>query len=150
MIWDEEDKKENAIVDGFKKGLNLGMFGFEEMIDRLITIKQNAAYPPYNIERISDNKWCVILAVAGFSEENIEITLEGMQLHIRGNRTEDHKEYLHKGIANRAFHRSFFLAENISITNVLLDLGLLKIYLEKPMENIRTIKIPINKNSITS
>ena len=107
------------------------------------TLKQNAewlantattTYPPFNLKKTSDNKYVIEMAVAGFSKQDIEITLEDKKLFIKGNATADTKEdadkYLHMGIANRAFTRQFTLADNVVIDNAEMLNGILKIWLD--------------------
>jgi len=111
------------------------MLGFEE-IERLIDRvgkAQGDGYPPYNIERLSrsgdDGELLrVTLAVAGFTREQIEITLEDSQLIIKGRQQEDKaREFLHRGIAARQFQKTFVLANGIEVLNADLEHGLLTI-----------------------
>lgn len=94
-----------------------------------------AAYPPFNLKKIEDNKYVIEMAVAGFAKQDIELTLEDNKLLIKGKTASDgdSKEaasYLHKGIADRAFTRQFTLADNVEIHNANLINGMLKIWLE--------------------
>ena len=102
-------------------------------------------YPPYNIEQIGDNGLRITVAVAGFSMDDLAVTLEDNQLVVRGRKNdgEDDRVYLHRGIASRQFHRSFVLAEGIEVSGASLDNGLLQINLERrvPEPEIRTIRI---------
>jgi|SaaInlStandDraft_1057018.scaffolds.fasta_scaffold63892_2 molecular chaperone IbpA len=108
-------------------------------------------YPPYNVARLANDdktSYEIVLAVAGFKEEDIDITLENDQLHIAGaSPVLDHGdsyEYLYKGIAERKFTRSFKLAKNVEVRSASLEDGLLKIELEQIIpdeEKPRTIKI---------
>jgi HSP20 family molecular chaperone IbpA len=98
----------------FNSPLLLGFDHFERVIDRVA--KSSAeGYPPYNIEQISEEMLSITLAVAGFSMDDLEVTIEDNQLVIRGrNSDEDEKRiYLHRGIAARQFERSFVLADGI-------------------------------------
>ena len=103
-------------------------------------------YPPYNIKQVKENKYVIEMAVAGFAKQDIEITLEGNKLVIKGN-TEDSEapeNFLFKGIANRNFTREFQLADKVEIENAELVNGMLKIGLAnmvKLQDNIK--KIPL-------
>lgn len=144
MVW-----KEGDVISDLKKNANNGLLGFEDFFNRLISIKSNVNYPHYNIEKLDENHWCIVLAIAGFAEQDIEISLTGMQLSIKGYKVDEdeYKEFIYKGIANRSFQRSFLLAEGISIERAELSCGLLKIFLQRPISEVKTIKIPISKSS---
>ena len=92
-----------------------------------------SAYPPFNLKKTDDNVYVVELAVAGFGKQDIELTLEDNKLVIKGNTAVDSEEaadYLHKGIADRAFTRTFSLADNVVVNNAQMLNGILKIWLE--------------------
>jgi molecular chaperone IbpA len=92
-----------------------------------------AAYPPFNVKKTDENKYVLELAVAGFGKQDIELTLEDNKLVIKGNSSIDSEEavdYLHKGIADRAFTRSFALNDNVVVNNAAMMNGILKIWLE--------------------
>ena len=123
------------------------LLGFEQL-DRLVerTSKNgNDGYPPYNIEQTGDADYRITLAVAGFAEDDLSITLEDSQLVVRGKQDEGAEErmFLHRGIAARQFQRSFVLAEGIEITAATLENGLLHIDLNKkvPQSVVQTINI---------
>jgi len=110
--------------------------GFDRLFDEMTRSFENTksnGYPPYNIEQINDNEYMITLAVAGFSMENLDITLEKNVLTIEGNTTKADEEinYLHKGIGGRNFRRSFTLAEHIEVEDAGLDLGMLNIHLKR-------------------
>ena len=116
------------------------LLGFEE-IERIldqVAKKSGDGYPHYNIERIpaETEKGEIIritLAVAGFTKDQIEITIEDSQLFIRGKQTEDGSaQFLHRGIAARQFQRTFVLAEGIEVLGADLENGLLSINLARP------------------
>ena len=92
---------------------------------------QTFAYPPYNIEKLSDDAYRVTMAVAGFAESDLEIRVEGQTLTVTGNakKEETAQTYLHRGIAGRSFERRFQLAEHIRVANAALINGLLHIEL---------------------
>jgi len=127
------------------------LLGFEE-IERLIDrAGKNGAdgYPPYNIERITTTDGDVellriTLAVAGFTRDQLEITLEDNQLTIRGQQVDDKsREYLYRGIAARRFQRTFVLADGIEVCAAELSNGLLTIDLERlePERQVKRIEI---------
>ncbi len=126
------------------------LLGFEE-IERLLNrvTKSAEGYPPYNIERFSngDEQPLVIritLAVAGFSEDDLDVSVEENQLIVRGQQDlSNEQEYLHRGIATRQFQRAFVLAEGLEVLGATLKNGLLSIDLAQP-ELERVVKsIPI-------
>ena len=102
------------------------MLGFEQL-ERLLerTAKTgNEGYPPFNIEQTSDRGYRITLAVAGFAEEDLSITVEDRQLVIRGRQRDDSSErvYLHRGIAARQFQRSFVLAEGVDVGDATMEM----------------------------
>jgi len=100
-----------------------------------------ASYPPYNIKQVKENKYVIEMAVAGFSKTDIEITMEGNKMVIKGATVEDDNEtYLHKGIANRAFERAFTLKDTIEIKNAEMANGMLKVWLENIVKTQDAIK----------
>lgn len=132
------------------------LLGFEE-IERLIDRAGKGAgdgYPPYNIERIVQNGergevLRITLAVAGFTRDQLEITVEDNQLSIRGKQHDDKgREYLYRGIAARQFHRTFVLADGIEIRSADLNNGLLSIDLvrHEPERLVRKIEIGERKS----
>ena len=127
------------------------LLGFEEIerqIDR-VTKGAGDGYPPYNIERIEplngeSETLRITLAVAGFTRDQLEITLTDNQLIVRGRQVEEKtKNYLHRGIAARQFTRTFVLAEGIEVESADLADGLLSIDLKRlePERLVRTIEI---------
>ena len=122
------------------------LLGFEQL-DQLVERTAKAGsdgYPPYNIELIGENCYRITLAVAGFAEGDLAITVEGGQLFIRGQQRDDPKrEYLHRGIAARQFTRSFVLAEYVEVEGASLESGLLHIDLvrRRPEPVVQTIRI---------
>lgn len=123
------------------------LLGFEQL-ERLVerTAKTGAeGYPPFNIEATSDNAYRITLAVAGFREEDLAITVEDRQLVVRGRQAEDMAErvFLHRGIAARAFQRSFVLADGVEVGGASMEHGLLHIDLKRavPETVVQTIRI---------
>jgi len=116
------------------------LLGFDQ-IERLIDRASKASgdgYPPYNIERIAavdgrPERLRIALAVAGFSLDDLDVTVEENQLIIRGRQSEDEERtYLHRGIAARQFQRAFVLADGMQVTGAELENGLLSVDLERP------------------
>ncbi|MCF6320179.1 MAG: Hsp20 family protein [Rhizobiaceae bacterium] len=135
-------------ISGFSSPFLLGFEEIERVLDQ-VTKTTSDGYPPYNIERISKAEHSpdiirITLAVAGFAQDDLEVTLEENQLMIRGKQADDpSRQYLHRGIAARQFQRSFVLAEGLEINNAELLNGLLSINLIQPkIENlVRKIEI---------
>lgn len=133
---------------GFSSPLLLGFDELERMLER-VSKASGDGYPPYNIERLKATNGKpemlrITLAVAGFSESDLDVTLEKNQLTIRGKQEEDpDREFLHRGIAARQFQRSFVLAEGIEIAGATLENGLLAINLTRnePDPVVRKIEI---------
>ena len=121
----------------FSSPLLLGFDELERMLDRASKAAGDG-YPPYNIERLAKadgeaERLRITLAVAGFSRDEIDVTVEENQLVIRGRqKEEDDKAYLHRGIAARQFQRAFVLADGMEVTGARLDNGLLELHLERP------------------
>jgi len=106
--------------------------GFDNLFDDLtrITNQQSLNYPPYNIVKTSEDEFHIEVAVAGFSEGEIEINLDNRLLTIKGSKaTEPEAEYLHKGISNRNFLREFTLAEHVEVASAGQKDGILTINL---------------------
>jgi|TARA_X000001388_G_scaffold63269_1_gene49170 HSP20 family molecular chaperone IbpA len=122
------------------------MLGFEQL-ERLLerTAKTSEGYPPFNIEQTSDRSYRITLAVAGFAEGELSITVEERQLVIRGRQRDDGSEriFLHRGIAARQFQRSFVLADGVEVGEAVMENGLLHIDLtmSRPETVVQTIQI---------
>lgn len=123
------------------------LLGFEQL-ERILerTAKSgNEGYPPFNIEQTSDYSYRITLAVAGFAEHDLSITVEDRQLVIRGRHSDDDdaRIFLHRGIAGRQFQRSFVLADGVEIGEAIMENGLLHVDLTraKPETIVQTIAI---------
>ncbi|MEL7428508.1 MAG: Hsp20 family protein [Pseudomonadota bacterium] len=136
-------------LSGFTNPLMLGFDELERVLDR-VGKSGNDGYPPYNIEKIAsgDDKegdmLRITLAVAGFSDEELDISVEENQLMIRGKQVDDRERvYLHRGIAARQFQKAFVLADGMEVTGAELRNGLLSIDLMRlqPERIIRKIAI---------
>lgn len=127
--------------------------GFDRMAalldNALRTDSSSQGYPPYNIEVLEENRYSISLAVAGFAEDDLDINVEKGVLTVRGKKADDgDKNYLHRGIANRAFERKFNLADYIEVTSADLVNGLLTISLLKEIpEAMKPKSIAINQSN---
>ena len=127
----------------------MGFDQFERTIDRISKLSSDS-YPPYNIEQTAPNSIRITIAVAGFNKKDLDISLEGNQLQIRGSREDNDSEkiYIHRGIATRQFQRNFILADGIEVEEASMDNGLLFIDLSQPISNEESKKIEIkDKNN---
>jgi HSP20 family molecular chaperone IbpA len=123
------------------------LLGFEQL-ERLVerTAKTAAdGYPPYNIERLDDNCYRITLAVAGFAEDDLSISVEDRQLVIRGRQSEgdETRIFLHRGIAARQFQRSFVLADGVEVSGATMENGLLHVDLRRIVPEAIVQTIPI-------
>ena len=130
-----------------------------DLVDRQFANSVNTGYPPYNIIKLDENNYQIELAVAGFSLDELSITQNSNELliegqptfkefqdepHIEWQQNEDPRHYIHKGIANRSFKRNFTLADHVEVKNAKLELGILRIQLERKLpEELQPKKIAI-------
>ena len=131
----------------FMLGTHPFLLGFDQL-ERLVerTAKTgNEGYPPYNIEKSTPNSYRITLAVAGFGEDDLSITIEDSQLVVKGRHCADTSDrvFLHRGIAARQFQRTFVLADGVEIGSAIMENGLLHIDLNRasPETIVKTIKI---------
>ena len=127
--------------------------GFDRLATLLDTAMQQNntnGYPPYDIESVDENQYSITLALAGFTEEDVDIQTERGVLTIRGKQSEDKQgNYLHHGIAKRAFERKFQLADHVEVVAAELVNGLLKISLVKEVpEAMKPKRIAIGGGSV--
>jgi HSP20 family molecular chaperone IbpA len=135
-------------VSFFSNPLLLGFGEFERLLERA-SKNSGDGYPPYNIERSpgregESERFRITLALAGFNRDELEITVEENQLIIRGGqKDEEQRSYLHRGIAARQFQRAFVLADGMEVKDAVLENGLLTIDLERrePERIVRRIEI---------
>ncbi|MCC5962213.1 MAG: Hsp20 family protein [Rhodobacteraceae bacterium] len=125
--------------------LLLGFDQLEQLVERTARAGTDG-YPPFNIEMTGDNRFRITLALAGFREENLSITVEKRQLMVRGQQTDaerDERVFLHRGIAARQFQRVFALAEGVEVAQARLENGLLHIDLTRsePEDHVQTVTI---------
>ena len=124
------------------------LLGFDQtraLIDRAAKAAAES-YPPYNVEQRGDRDVRITLAVAGFTPDDLSITLEGRQMTISGKRepSGEDQAFLHRGIAARGFVRSFVLADGLEVDGARLEHGLLHVDLVRP-ENVEPVRrIPIS------
>ncbi len=132
--------------------------GFDRLTNIMDTAMRQSeaaeAYPPYNIQKTGENAYCITLAVAGFSEEELEIVSHDGNLVIEGrvkpNEENNENIFLHRGIAGRAFKRSFQLADHIKIMGANLSNGLLNVELVREIpEELKPRKIEISSSPKT-
>lgn len=125
--------------------------GFEDLfreMDKLQLNSTNTAYPPYNIVSVDENKFQIEIAVAGFADEDLDITVENGQLVITGEKVEEDepRNFVHRGIAMRNFTRSFRLATHIEVEGAKLQNGLLVVTLIRHIpEELKPKKIAISQ-----
>lgn len=124
----------------------LGFDQLERLAER--AAKGAEGYPPYNIEHRAPDGFRITLAVAGFAEDDLTVTIEDRQLMIRGRQSDapDERVFLHRGIAARAFQRSFVLAEGIEVESAALENGLLHIDLRRLTPQGIVKSIPISRS----
>ncbi|HTZ78930.1 MAG TPA: Hsp20 family protein [Stellaceae bacterium] len=131
----------------FNSPLLLGFDHFERTLDR-VAKSQSDGYPPYNVEQTGEHSLRLTLAVAGFSQADLNVQVEDNQLVVRGRQQEETgRVYLHRGIAARQFQRAFVLAEGIEVKSATLDNGLLHIDLIRPQPESRVRAIEIKSGA---
>lgn len=122
--------------------------GFDRIPDLLTSAmaRTEEGYPPYNVEKCSEDRYRIVMALAGFSKDDVEIVVEQNHLVVRGEKNDPNgTTYLHRGIANRAFARHFQLADFIEVTDATMGEGLLVIELKREVpEALKPRSIPIN------
>jgi len=116
---------------------SVGFDRLSRLMDSALTLDGQKSYPPYNIVKRGDNEYRISLAVAGFGEDDIEIVTQKGTLTVKGrSEVEDDFEYLHRGIAGRAFERRFQLADHVEVTSADLVNGLLHVELRRELPEI--------------
>ena len=110
--------------------------GFDDQFNRLAKMHDDLTkhipnYPPYNIYKAEENKYVIELVVAGFGKQDVEITLDGDKLIVKGETKDDTQAFLYKGIATRAFTRSFVVDDQVVVQGAQMINGMLKIFLER-------------------
>ena len=129
---------------------SVGFDVFDNIFDSVFNLNEsNTSYPPYNILK-SDNNYTISLAIAGFSKDEIDVSLQENELVVKGvaKDQDDKIEFLHRGIAGRNFERKFRLADTIKVSDASYEDGLLNIYLEREIpDHQKPRKIEINNKS---
>lgn len=136
--------------DQFSVGFDRMFKEFNNLADTFT--KNIPSYPPYNIRKVDDNKYVIEIAVAGFGESDINIEIDGDTLRVTGDTksTEDaNADFLYRGIAGRAFTRTFALADKVEVKNAEMINGMLRIWLERFAELNKVRKVEINKGATT-
>lgn len=125
--------------------------GFDRLVQMLDSVGgDDNGYPPYNIERLDENKYRITMAVAGFSHDDVRVDVKEQSLTVRGEKAadDDDRVYLHRGIASRAFERRFQLADHVEVTGADMSDGLLHIELSRNLpERMRARRIEIGTGS---
>lgn len=124
------------------------MIGFDRLASMVDA--QPASYPPYNIEKTGEDKYRISMAVAGFGQDDLDITVENGTLIVRGKKqdekTDDGKSYLHRGIATRAFEQRFQLADHIEVRDARIEHGMLSVDLQREVpERLKPRKITVKQ-----
>ena len=127
------------------------LVGFDELEQILLRVAKGAdSFPPYNVEQLDAFTFQITMAVAGYSNEDLDLTQEDNQLVIRGRQEQNpNRHFLHQGIAARSFIKSFVLADGMQIKGAVLENGLLIITLQKPQKKPNIKRIEITKKSQT-
>lgn len=124
--------------------------GFDRLFSILDQVPQAAEWPPYNIEKAGDDAYRITLAVAGFGQDEIELTQNNTSLVVLGQKTaaEGERHFLHRGIAARQFRQTFNLADHVKVTGAALENGLLTIDLVREVpEAMKPRRIAIGGTS---
>ncbi|MFV7770416.1 Hsp20 family protein [Shewanella marisflavi] len=129
----------------------IGFDRLAQLAEHAASNKGNSGYPPYNIELLSENRYRITMAVAGFAMEELDITSEGDKLVVKGTKGEQEGErkYLYQGIAERGFERTFQLADYVTVIGADLENGLLNIDLQREIpEALKPRKIEISSSRL--
>jgi molecular chaperone IbpA len=122
--------------------------GFDRLFDVLDEVQRTAeeTYPPYNIERLDENRFQISVALAGFSSDEVALTVEQNVLTLEGHKSDtDEKTFLHRGIPARNFKRQFTLADHVEVKGARFENGLLIIDLQREIpEAMKPRRIDIN------
>jgi molecular chaperone IbpA len=136
---------------------SIGFDRFSDLFDTALKNTENVpAYPPYNIEKLSDDEYRIVVAVAGFKEADLNLTVQENQLTVSGNHTEstektEETNFLYKGIATRTFERKFRLADHVKVEHATLADGLLTVSLKREIpESVKPRMVPINGKTTAS
>lgn len=129
----------------------VGFDRLNHLLDAAQSVDGSSGYPPYNIEKIDEDSYGVTMAVAGFAEDDLDVTVKDDVLIVTGRidaKEKNGKRYLHRGIATRAFERRFELADHIHVTGARLENGLLHLDLVREVpEEMKPRKIAISSDA---
>jgi len=136
----------------FMNSAHRHFIGVDRLMDRMMSnLNSNeAGYPPYNVVKLDDDSFVIELAVAGFSKNSIDITVQDSVLNIEGeqetdDRSDKETNYLYKGISSRKFRRTFNLADYVEVKDATVKDGVLKVILERHVpEELKPRTIPVN------
>ena len=131
------------LQDPFKSIHKTALIGFDELFERIKELeKPQQGFPPYNIIKTADNEFKIVMAVAGFSKDNISVILEDSRLIISGfcESSESAIHYIYKGIAERNFKRVFTLSADVEVDKVTLSNGMLEVTLKQLIPEHKTKK----------
>lgn len=129
---------------------SIGFDRLSDLVDSALRTDESGGYPPYNIEKLGEHTYRLTMAVAGFSQNDLAISVQNTMLVIAGRARQDEEniQYLYRGIAGRAFERHFQLADFIKIGQAQLENGMLKITLEREIpEAMKPRRIEIQTTS---
>ncbi len=131
---------------------SVGFDRMAQLLDQANRIDQTPSYPPYNIESIDDNHYRITLALAGFDDNDLDITSEQNTLTVKGKKDNNVEgKFIHRGIANRSFERRFQLADHVKVKAANMNNGLLHIELEREIPEAmkpRTIAIGTERKTL--
>jgi molecular chaperone IbpA len=157
LLLSKEENMGHDFIPTFwgTKDIDKFFVGFDEQWNRLQKLHDDVTknipnYPPYNIRKNDDNHYTIEIAVAGFGQQDIDIEMADGKLIVRGElKTDDeHNDFLFKGIANRAFTRSFVLNDEVEVKDAEMINGMLKIFLERLIpEHKQPKKIAVRSRS---
>ena len=121
-----------------------------DMLDQTTQLEPMTNWPPYNIEKLGEDQYLITMAIAGFSPDEIELTQKESQLLVIGQKkgSDEGKQYLHRGIATRAFKQTFNLADHVKVTGANLENGLLTVELKREVpEALKPRRIEIKSGN---
>ena len=124
--------------------------GFDRLFDLIDSGANRPDWPPYDIEKKSENEYRITMAVAGFKQEEVELTQHGVALNVTGQKTaqQGERQMLHQGIAGRSFKQTFSLADHVKVAGASLEDGLLSIDLVREVpEQLKPRRIEIGLTS---
>jgi molecular chaperone IbpA len=120
-----------------------------DMLDQSAQLEPMTNWPPYNIEKMGEDQYVITMAIAGFSPDEIELVQKESQLFVTGQKkgSEEGRQYLHRGIATRAFKQTFNLADHVKVTGANLENGLLTVELKREVpEALKPRRIEIKSD----